>query len=246
MRSARLLRNVVARASRIYKRTEAIGGRIHGALRKVEEPPFTVEVRDGPCEIRRYAARTIAETTVSGDWTVAGNEGFRRLAGYIFGKNQGRRSIAMTAPVAQAPPARVDDGGSGARISMTAPVVQRADRSGTSWTIGFTMPAGETLATLPVPDDARVVLRELPPARVAVVRFSGRWTVANMKKHEEALGRWARARKLIAAGEPEINRYDPPFKPWFLRRNEVWLPLEDDAAPAASRSEQREIRRDAT
>ncbi len=110
---------------------------------------------------------------------------------------------------------------------MTAPVAQRGE--GTSWTVAFTMPEGETLATLPIPDDPRVVLREIPPARVAVVRFSGRWTDKNMKEHEEALRRWTSARKLAAVGEAEVNRYDPPFKPWFLRRNEVWLELANDA-----------------
>jgi len=68
-------------------------------------------------------------------------------------------------------------------------------------------------------------------ARVAVVRFSGRWTDRNMKEHEEALRRWASARKLTVAGEPEVNRYDPPWTPWFLRRNEVWLAIADDAGP---------------
>jgi hypothetical protein len=189
----------------------------------VQEPPYTTQTRDDAFEVRAYGVRIVAETTVSGDWNEAGNEGFRRLAGYIFGKNRSHAKIAMTAPVAQA---KTEEG---ERLAMTAPVAQH--RQGTSWTVAFAMPEGATLATLPIPDDPRVVLREIPPSRVAVVRFSGRWTVKNMNEHEEELRRWTSARKLAVVGEPEVNRYDPPFKLWFLRRNEVWLELADDAGP---------------
>lgn len=104
---------------------------------------------------------------------------------------------------------------------MTAPVAERP--AGDAWSVMFMMPPGETLGSLPTPTDAHVVLRELPKAEVAVVRFSGRWTDANIKQHTDALRAWAAARGLSVTGEPEVNRYDPPFKPWFLRRNEVWL-----------------------
>jgi hypothetical protein len=196
------------------------------AVAQVQEPHYATQTSDGAFEVRKYGARVVAETTVTGDWNEAGNEGFRRLAGYIFGKNRRRAKIAMTAPVAQTPRTEREEG---ERLAMTAPVAQR--RQGASWTVAFTMPEGETLATLPIPDDPRVVLREIPSARVAVVRFSGRWTDANMKEHEAALRRWTSARKLPVVGEPEVNRYDPPFKPWFLRRNEVWLGLADETGP---------------
>lgn len=184
------------------------------AVARVEEPAFVTEAREGDFEIRRYPARVVATTQVDGAWSEAGNEGFRRLAGYIFGKNHRRAEIAMTAPVGQR----------GIELPMTAPVGQRRD--GGTWTVSFTMPAGSSRATLPAPDDPRVVLEELGPARVAVVRFSGRWKEDSMRERTDALARWASARGLRAAGEPEVNRYDPPFKPWFLRRNEVWLPVE--------------------
>ncbi|MDX2055958.1 MAG: heme-binding protein [Polyangiaceae bacterium] len=188
----------------------------------IEEPQYVTQKRIDSFEIREYGKRVVAETSVAGDWTEAGNEGFRRLAGYIFGGNKGRAKIAMTAPVSQS---RQEERSSSVKLAMTAPVAQR--REGKDWTVSFMMPAGETIATLPVPDDARVVLRELPPVRVAVVRFSGRWTDANMAEHEQALRTWLKEQKLTPVGEPEVNRYDPPFKPWFMRRNEVWLKLAD-------------------
>lgn len=190
----------------------AIGLSGCAVVARVEEPKFVTQIQEGNLEVRRYGPRTIAKTQVEGDWASAGNEGFRRLAGYIFGKNHRKAEISMTAPVGVQ---------RGTSIAMTAPVGQRLE--GTTWSVTFTMPEGESLATLPEPDDARVVLEELPPVEVAVVSFSGRWTDANMQEQTDALRRWVAARGLRVVGEPEVNRYDPPFKPWFLRRNEVWL-----------------------
>ncbi|MBX9745519.1 MAG: heme-binding protein, partial [Hyphomonadaceae bacterium] len=96
----------------------------------VEEPLWILVHRDGPFEIRDYAATVIAETEVSGERGSAINEGFRRLARFIFGGNELSRSIAMTAPVAQ----RRD----GERIAMTAPVTQT--RSERAWIVTFYMP----------------------------------------------------------------------------------------------------------
>jgi len=186
------------------------------SVAKVEEPRFAVELREDELEVRRYPARVVAETRVPGARKDAENEGFRRLAGYIFGGNQRKSKIAMTAPVGQ----RAE----GQKIAMTAPVGQRAE--GDAWTVSFTMPEGETLATLPEPNDARVTLRELAPVRVGVVKFSGRWTDESFAEHTESLRKWLADRGLRTSGEPEVNRYDPPWKLWFLRRNEVWFALE--------------------
>ncbi len=189
-----------------------------GTVARVEEPKFAVELHDEEFDVRTYAPRVVAETRVSGRRKDADSEGFRRLAGYIFGGNEQRAKIAMTAPVGL----RAE----GRKIAMTAPVGLRAE--GDSWTVSFTMPEGETLATLPQPKDARVTLRELPAARVGVVRFSGRWTEASFAEHAESLRAWLSARGLSAAtAEPEVNRYDPPWTPWFMRRNEVWLSVKE-------------------
>lgn len=153
----------------------------------------------------------------AGDFGAAGNSGFRRLARYIFGGNRKRHKIAMTAPVGERPEGR--------KIAMTAPVGERAEAD--SWVVTFTMPSGETLATLPEPDDPAVTLRELPTTRVAVHRSRGRWTDAKFIAQAAALRAWTNARGLRVAGEPEVNRYDPPWTLWFLRRNEVWMTLAD-------------------
>jgi hypothetical protein len=191
-----------------------------GAAVAVEEPQYRIERDYGSFEVRVYPPTVVAETVVSGGFGDGTNEGFRRLAGYIFGANDGNRKIAMTAPVG-AEPAR---GAPGTKIAMTAPV--GAERSTDGWTVTFTMPSSFTMASLPVPDDARVRLREVPARRVAAVRFSGTWGAERFEDAARKLVADARAEGLQPADAPPVfARYNPPWTPWFLRRNEVLVPL---------------------
>ncbi len=193
-------------------------------MTRVKEPKYAVESSEGDFEVRAYAPRVVAETLVDGSFGSGGSEAFGRLAGYIFGKNAASSTIAMTAPVGQRAASRM--------LAMTAPVGQA--REGAAWRVTFTMPEGETLASLPRPLDERVHLRAVDAARYAVVRFSGRWTDEKMAERTGALRAWALRQGLDVAGEPEANRYNPPWTPWFLRRNEVWLALAPAAAVAVS------------
>lgn len=183
---------------------------VFGVRSGTEEPRHTVEQQlPGGVEIRRYAPRLAAETTVGGAEVAARGEGFNRLAGYIFGGNQKRVRIAMTAPVAQAQ--------SGERIAMTAPVAQQAAPDG--WVIRFFLPAG--LTDPPRPNDDRVRIAEVPEETVAVVRFSGSTNADAVALHGKALlaalpGTGWRADAAVVAWF-----YDPPWTLPPLRRNEV-------------------------
>ena len=188
----------------------------------VEEPPYELVLQADAFEIRQYPALIAAEVAVGGDRNEAGNAGFRLLAGYIFCGNTRKQKISMTAPVIQAP-------ASGESIAMTAPVIQSGGNG--AWIVRFIMPAGYTLDTLPVPDDARVRLVPLPPARFAVIRFSGLAQVADVETRTAELLAFVAARKLIATGPPVLARYNPPWTPWFMRRNEVMIPLAGAALP---------------
>lgn len=185
-------------------------GSVIGVRDGTEEPRHEIIDRRGSVEIRRYGPRLAAETTVSGAATAARNEGFRRLAGYIFGANRGAAKIAMTAPVAQDP----------ARLAMTAPVGAAPGAAG-GWTIRFFMPADRTLATLPLPEDPRVTLVELPGETVAVLRYAGLPSADAAARQRAALlaaltrGPWQ------ATGEPGDWFYDPPWTLPPLRRNEA-------------------------
>jgi effector-binding domain-containing protein len=155
-------------------------------------------------------------TVVEGDFEKVGSEGFRRLADYINGNNRRRQSIAMTAPVGQ-------ESGS-QKIAMTAPVGQQS--SGDRWRITFMMPAEYSLERLPQPLDDRISLQPVPARRMAAVRYSGTWSRSGYEKNLANLLAWLQEQGLQPVGDPVWARYNPPFMPWFLRRNEVLIAVE--------------------
>jgi hypothetical protein len=182
----------------------------------VEEPAFKTVLQEGAFEIRDYPSLVVAEVTVSGGQKEAASKGFRLLAGYIFGGNKRRQSIPMTAPVEQAP--------SSEKIAMTAPVTQIADAG--NWIVRFTMPRAYTLDTLPEPNDPKVQLKRLPPERVAVVRFSGLAGKGDVDAKTTELVALTKAHHLGAIGPVSLAQYNPPWTLWFMRRNEVMIPIE--------------------
>ena len=187
------------------------------AAHAVEEPAFEVVQQLDGAEVRLYAPYVVAEVTVAGPADQAGSAAFPILAGYIFGKNKGEKRFDMTAPVTQTPATEAEP----VKMAMTAPVTQAATPEG--FLVQFVLPSGVTLAAAPEPEDARVRLREVLGQRVAVIRYSGFWSQANEREHLAKLQRILREAQISWTGEPVLSRYDPPFMPWFLRRNEIWL-----------------------
>ena len=179
----------------------------------IEEPDHEVIRRFDSVELRQYAPYVVAEVVLDAPAEDAGNQAFPILAGYIFGKNKGEKKFAMTAPVTQtAAPMRMD---------MTAPVTQAAVAGGMR--VQFVLPKGVTLATAPEPIDPRVQLREVPAGTWAVIRYSGTWSQANYHEHLGKLRAALQAAGVATQGEPVLARYNAPFTPWFMRRNEIWL-----------------------
>jgi len=200
------------------------------AAMAIEEPKFKVLEKDGGFELRQYAAHVVAETRVEADFEDAGSIAFRRLFRYISGNNVSQQKIAMTAPVTQS---------RGEKIEMTAPVSQVAD--GRAFLVAFTLPSTYTLATAPKPLDPTVQIREVPAQLMACWRYSGRWTAGNYRDNDMLLREHLKARGLITRGDAIFARYNPPFTPWFLRRNEVLIPVERrPQVPANSRTRQKQ------
>lgn len=181
-----------------------------------KEPPFTVQFAQGNFELREYPALAVAEVSVSGERKEAAGKGFRLLAGYIFGGNTRKLSIAMTAPVTQ-------QAASNETIAMTAPVIQAGGDG--NWVIRFIMPEGATIDALPQPNDPKVQLRMLGPERVVVVRFSGFAREDAVASNTAALQGFIAAHQLQPTGAPVLAQYNPPWTLWFLRRNEVMIPI---------------------
>ena len=169
-------------------------------------------------ELRRYPAHLVAEVEVEGSFVGAANRAFGTLLGYISGANSTRGTVAMTAPVVQveAP---------GARIPMTAPVVQEPGAAPGRHLVAFVMPAESTLDTLPTPADPRVRIRQVAAEVAAARRFAGRWSEGRYRIELAALRRAVSRAGLEVTGAPRFARFNPPWTPWFLRHNEVLLPV---------------------
>lgn len=182
----------------------------------VEEASYTVLKSEGEFELREYAPHVVAETLVEGGFEDAGSRAFQRLFRYISGDNISQTKVAMTAPVSQTPV--------GEKISMTAPVGQR--RVENRWAVSFMMPQSYTMGSLPTPNNPAVVLRQVPAQKMAVVRYSGTWSEKNFASHKQELESWMREQGMTSSGPAMWARFNAPYTLWFLRRNEIQIPIE--------------------
>jgi hypothetical protein len=183
-----------------------------------EQQPYQLVRRYPHFELRRYPAHVLAEIRVDATFDRAGNAAFRHLFNYISGSNTARQNLAMTAPVIQA-------GKPSQKLAMTAPVLQsgplpgNADKPG--FVVAFVLPAGLTAEMAPVPSNPDIRIRAVPASLAAAVRFSGSGSEAAFERRNKGLQAALTLAGLTAVGSPRLARFDPPFKPWFLRRNEV-------------------------
>ena len=170
------------------------------SVEAIEEPSFNVLETIGEVEIRLYEGYWVAQTQVSGNFAEAGNQAFRPLVDYLSGENE-----------------------SGAKISMTAPVQQRtvADQ----YVVTFVMPQDAVAGGLPDPKDGAVSLDQVPSQVVAALRYSGGWQESRYRKFEQQLVQQLQQSRYVICGAPTWARYNPPFWPGFLRRNEVLIPV---------------------
>jgi len=181
-----------------------------------------IESRKG-VEIRYYPAYLEATVTLAAD----GSEGdhFRVLAGYIFGGNKSRDKIAMTAPVI------TEQATSGEKIAMTAPVIRTPGAEPGQMRMSFSMPSAYKMNNLPIPNDPRITLREVPAHYKAVQRYGG---YASATKNQQAAAEIIE----VIADMPGFRAtdiwmtagYDAPWKPARYRRNEVMLTIEKRAS----------------
>lgn len=187
-------------------------------IRSEENPKYELVQSEDNKEIRIYSNYIVAKTTVKGEFKEVQGEAFRILAGYIFGKNQKKQNISMTAPVVQ------EKSNSSENISMTAPVVQAPTTDG--WVMTFMMPSKYKLADLPIPDDKRVILEEVPSKTFAVIQYTGLGRPDTNNKKAEELKSWISTNeKYEIISEPRFAGYDPPWTIPFLRRNEMMYEL---------------------
>ena len=180
-----------------------------------EQQPYAVLAVHPGFELRNYPSHTVAQVTVHSDFEAAGNTAFRYLFGYISGQNrQGGQQLDELSPdqaILQA----------SQQIPMTAPVLLQPQSTSGVFTVAFVLPGTLTAETAPDPEDPAVSIVAVPESRAAAASFSGRWTAGNYLEHAAALEEAVGAAGFTALGQPRFARFNPPYTPWFLRRNEV-------------------------
>lgn len=169
--------------------------------KSVEKPNYRVIEEDGDFEVREYPELLVAETVVQGDREHGLDQGFARLADYIFARHREGEKVAMTAPV----------------LSSAAP--------GGGWLTRFVMPAYYTRESVPEPGDD-ISIATIPARRVAALRFHGGPDSAALGAREAQLQSWVGAKKLKATGPAERAFYNSERIPGPLRRAEVLIPIE--------------------
>ncbi|MDJ0938456.1 MAG: heme-binding protein [Woeseiaceae bacterium] len=186
-----------------------------------EEPQYTIVGETADYEIRRYEPYIVAEVDVDGSQRSAGNSAFRILAGYIFGDNRARTKMAMTTPVESQPISE--------KMQMTAPVETVTSQPG-NYVYAFVMERKYTLESLPEPNDPRIRIVTRPARTMAVRRFSGSWREGNYSKNETALLTALADDGVTIVGGPVFARYNGPFTPTFMRRNEILIEVAESTA----------------
>jgi effector-binding domain-containing protein len=186
------------------------------ATAKYEEPNYKVLRSSQDIEVRQYPPVIAAEVEVEGTREKSANQAFRILAGYIFGKNVSRDKIAMTVPVTETT--------SSEKIAMTVPVTSVTAEG--KMTMRFYMPSKYSMEALPEPVDNRIKFAKLPAVRYAVIKFSGFAGEDNIARHESKLRKYVKDEGLTLEGQAVRAFYNPPWTLPFMRRNEVWLPIE--------------------
>jgi hypothetical protein len=169
----------------------------------VETPSYDVVGEMDGVEVRLYPRLILA--TVMGD---SGGNPFRLLFQYISGGNSGGSKISMTAPVLTPE-----------RIEMTAPVISEG------YSMSFVVPSKYTMETVPTPNDERIRIQEVPERKLAVVRFRGWARKGSVEKHKARLISVLQENGVETVGEPFLMRYNSPWTPGFMRRNELGIEI---------------------
>ena len=173
------------------------------AQSSAETIPYSIKETTGEIEFRQYPSLVLATTDNSQN-----DAGFNLLFAYISGSNKARDIIPMTAPVITSQ-----------KIPMTSPIVSDAT------SMSFVMPAGKTREATPDPLDSRVRIVTLPEREVAVIRFTGYASPQEVDAVTLRLQDGLNKAGIDYEGQPFLMRYDTPWMPGFLRRNEVGIKI---------------------
>jgi len=179
----------------------AVSGCMQGTASEPEKLAYTVASAENEYEIRNYGAQAVAQYTARGNYGRSVEEGYIKLERYFLGENV----------VPEAMP-------------MTVPVMVRDDQSG-GWTTIFMLPAEYRAESAPEPTDRRVRVVELPPRKVAAIRFPGKLNETVMREQAAKLDFWLASRGISHKGDYTLANYAAAWVPSAWRENEVIVTL---------------------
>ena len=178
------------------------------AWAEYEQPSYNLVFQQDGLEIRDYAPAVVVETQVVALRRDAAGDAFRSLFNYISGNNDASLEIPMTSPVAQTYAGRERDNVSG------------------KWAVRFFLPRNLSAEAIPEPLQLGVNIVTLGAQRFASVSFKGTQNDKKVAKNSARLREFIAQNGYRVSGQPVYAFYDPPFVPWFLRDNEILLPIE--------------------
>jgi len=168
-----------------------------------ETVAYEITGQIGEIEFRKYPHMVLATVKSMGN-----DSGFNLLFSYITGNNHAKGQISMTAPVITS-----------VQIPMTSPVVSDEQ------SMSFVMPGGKEKDEMPDPLDQRVKISSLPPREIAVIRFKGYAGREDVNDVKSRLLENLKKSGIATRGQPMLMRYNAPWTPGFLRRNEVGIEI---------------------
>ena len=166
------------------------------AVNKTEEQKYTLILKEKEFEIRFYPATVVATIKSNAkSYKELSGPGFNKLAGYIFGGNETKKSISMTAPV-------------------------HMDINDSVSSMSFIMPSAYNESNLPKPNNPDVIIKKTSDEYVAALRFGGYASDGDLKFYSQKLENLLREKGITTIGNYRFLGYNPPFQP-IGRRNEI-------------------------
>lgn len=89
------------------------------------------------------------------------------------------------------------------------------------------LPSRYTKETAPIPKNNEVKIQEQQEKMFAVFRFSGKTNEKRVRQQFQKLLDMVKENNITVKGSPILMRYNSPFAPGFIRRNEVAVEIKN-------------------
>ena len=169
------------------------------STQQTEQHSYKVIKNFDKFEIRKYDAALFSSVKLNQKgYKESSSEGFRILAGYIFGDNETKEKIAMTSPV----------------------VMELGDTS----KMMFMVPKNYNLKNLPNPKNSKIVFEKEEEKIIAAIRFDGWADDEKIEKYKTILMNELVKEKLSYINKFSFLGYNSPYEV-MNRRNEIVVEL---------------------